>query len=74
MRLTDLQSKDIIDIATGSFVGRIVDIVLDDKGVLDSLVVEKRRFFFSLFSSKNEIIVKWNQIQKVGEDVIIINI
>lgn len=74
MRLTDLQNKDIIDIQTGKVIGGIIDIILDNKGNLESLIVEKKKFLISLFTSKDEIEVKWQQIEKIGEDVILVNI
>ena len=74
MRLTDLQNKEIVDIETGKLVGVIIDIILDDKGFLDTLIVERKKFLVSLFTSKNEIEVKWNQIKKIGEDVILVKL
>lgn len=74
MRLTDLQNKEIVDIETGKLIGVIIDIILDDKGFLDTLIVERKKFLVSLFTSKNEIEVKWNQIKKIGEDVILVKL
>lgn len=74
VRLTDLQNKDIIDIKTGKVIGGIIDIILDEQGTLESLVVERKKFLVSLFSSKDEIEIKWKQINKIGEDVILVSI
>lgn len=74
MRLSDLQDKTIINYIDGKNLGNIIDINLDEKGKCIGLVVEKRRFFLSLFSSKKELIVKWDQIEKIGEDVILVNV
>ena len=43
-------------------------------GIMESLIIEKSKFFVSLFSNKNEIEIKWNQIEKIGEDVILVRI
>lgn len=74
MRLTELQNKDIVDIESGRVIGGIIDIALDESGILQSLVVEKSKFLISLFSSKDEIEVKWKQIEKIGEDVILVKL
>lgn len=74
MRLTELQNKDIVDIESGRVIGSIIDIALDESGILQSLVVEKSKFLISLFSSKDEIEVKWKQIEKIGEDVILVKL
>ena len=74
MRLTDLQDKDIINIINGKVIGKIIDLSLDYDGKLEYLIVEKTRFFLSIFSSKNEIRVTWKDIKKIGEDVILVEI
>ncbi|HPF83668.1 MAG TPA: YlmC/YmxH family sporulation protein [Bacilli bacterium] len=74
MRLTDLQDKDIVDIETGKLIGKIIDISLNDTGLLENLIVFKTKFFISLFSTKKEIIVNWKQIEKIGEDIILVRL
>ena len=74
IRLTDLQDKDIINIINGKVIGKIIDLSLDTDGKLEYLIVEKTRFFLSLFSSKNEIRVNWKEIRKIGEDVILVEL
>lgn len=73
MRLSELQKKDIVNIIDGKKIGNIIDITIDKDGTLSGLVVEKTVFLLSMFTSKNEIEIKWNQIEKVGEDVILVN-
>lgn len=74
MRLSDLQHKDVINVIDGSKIGNIIDIKIDSNGNMEGLVVEKSKFLVSMFSTKNEIEVKWGQIEKIGEDVILVNI
>lgn len=74
MRLTELQNKDIVDIETGKVIGDIIDVSFENDGSLSSLIVEKKKFLISMFSSKDEIEVKWNQVKKIGEDVILIEL
>lgn len=71
MRLSELQSKDIITI-NGKLIGTIIDVVITD-GKIDYLIAEKGKFIISLFSSKDEFEIKWNQIKTIGEDVIIVD-
>ena len=71
MRLSDLQSKKIINIITGSNVGTIVDVDIRNDGTIDSLLIEQNKNFFSL-SREEEIRIFWKEISKIGEDVILI--
>ena len=74
MRLSELQNKDVINIIDGKKVGNIIDIDVESNGKMNSLIVEKSKFFVSMFSNKNELEIKWDQIEKIGEDVILITI
>lgn len=74
MRLSELQNKDVINIIDGKKVGNIIDIDIESNGKMNSLIVEKSKFFVSMFSNKNEIEIKWDQIEKIGEDVILITL
>lgn len=73
MRLSDLQDKDVINIVDGKKVGNIIDVSLENSsGKMESLIVEKSKFFISMFSTKDEIEIRWEQIEKIGEDVILV--
>ena len=74
MRLSDLQNKNIINITDGTVVGNIIDVEITNDGTLDALIVEKNKLFVSLFTNGNELTIKWNQIEKVGEDVILVKV
>ncbi len=73
MRLSDLQSKKIINIKDGKEIGSIIDINVNLDGTINSLVIEKYKFILSYFNNK-EITITWKQIEKIGEDVILVNI
>lgn len=73
MRLSDLQGKDIVDLSDGKRVGNIIDIVITREGNIETLMVEKRKTL-SFFSSNNEVEIKWQQVDKIGEDVILVKL
>ena len=74
MRLSDLQNKDIVNTMDGRKIGNIIDININLEGKMESLIVEKSKFLVSMFSTKDEIEVKWDKIVKIGEDVILVKI
>lgn len=71
MRLSEIQNKDVISIVSGIKIGNIIDIEVDEEGVIKSLILE-RRTGKKLFSTGEEIEISWKQIKKIGEDVILI--
>lgn len=72
MRLSDLQNKDVINMNDGKKIGNIIDVNIDMSGKMNGLIVEKTKFFISMFTSKDEVEIKWDQIEKIGEDVILV--
>ncbi len=72
MNISDLQSKSVVDITTGKNLGKIIDLVLDDSGNTIELIVEKKRFLN--FFTTDSTIIKWSNINRIGEDVILISI
>ena len=75
MRISDLQKKDIININDGTKIGNIVDVKINESnGTVDALVVERSGFSFNIFSQRGELDIRFNQIEKFGEDVIIVRL
>ena len=74
MFLSDLQNKTLINVIDGKNIGSIVDIRMDAQtGNIISLVIEENRRGFSFSSKNNSTEIKWENIKKIGEDVILIN-
>lgn len=74
MYLGDLQTKDIVNINDGRNLGRIVDVEIDADGKIVNIVVEKRRFFRKFFNSNSQFNIMFKEINKIGDDVILISI
>ena len=73
MRISDLQNKDVVTI-NGKKIGKIIDAEINDDGIILYFVVEVPKFFRSLMVSFKENQVLFNQIKKIGEDVILVEI
>lgn len=73
MRLSDLQDKDIVNVEDGKKIGKIIDVVIDEQGNMKALIVQRTKML-NMFSNASEMEVKWNQIKKIGTDVILVNI
>ena len=72
MRLADLQLKDIVNVKDGRRLGRIIDAEIDSKGQIINIIIEPKKRF--KLSSNNESNITFNQIVKIGEDVILVEL
>ena len=74
MNLSDLQSKEVIDISTGRKIGSIIDVLIDKRGNIVKLILEEKKSSRKLFSNgKEDISINWNQIVKIGDDILLID-
>ena len=71
MRLSDLQTKKVINITDGKNIGNIIDVYVTEDGHIELFVIETNKSIFSL-NKETDIKIKWNNITKIGEDVILI--
>lgn len=74
MRLSDLQNKDVVNVVDGKKIGNIIDITIEADGKMNGLIIEKSKFLLSMFTTRDEIEIKWEQIEKIGEDVILVKV
>lgn len=74
MHLSELQNKDIINIKDGKKIGNIIDVIVNTEGQMISLLIQKNKFNINIFKGNNDEEIKWNQIKKIGEDVILVDI
>ena len=74
-RVSDLRNKDVINAIDGKKLGYIKDIDLDlHQGRIKALILPGSRSFLGLFGKNDDIVVDWTQIQKIGVDVILVEI
>ena len=73
MHMSDLQTKEIIDISSGRRIGIIIDVIVDTKGNITKLILDKRVGKRILANSKEDVELSWNQIVKIGDDIILVD-
>ena len=74
MRLSDLQEKDIVNMNDGKKVGRIIDAEIDELGTITYLLIEDIKGFRKFMSKDYATSITFNQIKKMGEDVILVDL
>lgn len=73
MLMSDLQRKDIVNIADGTRLGKIVDINISEEGIIINLIVEPIKLLRRI-SFANEINITFKQIVTIGSDVILVDL
>ncbi|QSO49831.1 YlmC/YmxH family sporulation protein [Alicyclobacillus curvatus] len=75
MRISDLQSKDVVSVGDGKRLGSIGDLEIDtDSGLISALVIPSQGRFFGMVGGGQDYVVPWNQIVKIGTDVILVDL
>lgn len=73
-RITDLRYKEVINIPTGERLGYPRDVEINMKtGALSAIVVPGALKFFGLFGRMPDIVIPWENIDKIGDDIILVN-
>lgn len=73
LRISELQNKDVINIKDGKKVGNIIDVMINQEGKVISIIVEGLKGM-KVFTGKEDIEINWSQIEKIGEDVILVKL
>ena len=71
----DMIEKDVINIKNGEVLGRFDDVEIDTKvGKISAFYIEKASRFIGMLGKSKSRKVKWEEILKIGMDVIIVNV
>ena len=72
-KITDLKDKEVINLKDGYKMGYVNDIEFDSlTGNIISLIVYGKTKFFGLFGKEQDIIIKWEDIEVIGDDTILV--
>lgn len=74
MRLSDLQEKDIVNINDGRKIGKIIDAEINEEGKITYLLIEEIKGLRKFMSKEYGTSITFNQIKKIGNDVILIEL
>ena len=73
MNLSEFQNKDVINIKDGRRIGNIIDCKIDNiNGSIKSFLLVPFKGSFS-FKGSNKIEIDFKDIERIGEDVILVN-
>ena len=73
MRFSELRYKEVICVSTGQRLGYVCDAELDPcTGKILSLIVPGPSRFFGLLGREEDYCLPWSSIQRMGEDIILV--
>lgn len=71
--LSELKQKEVIDLRTGTMLGRVDDIEICEDSSVKSVIVYGRPRFFGFGSRDQDIIIKFSDIDLIGKDTILVS-
>lgn len=77
LRLSDLEGKEVINLVDGARLGVIgeADMVIDiHTGEIQSIILPRRNTLFSLWMDRQHMIIPWQAVKKIGNEVLIVEI
>lgn len=73
-RVTELRHKEVINSTNGCRIGYVDDVEVNTENArVVSIVIFGRQRFFGFFGRGDDIIIKWENIQLIGEDTILVS-
>lgn len=74
VKFGDMRSKEVIHILNGDRIGFVSDMEIDYRtGKVLSLTVPGPYKFMGILGREKDIIIKWENIKKIGDDLIIVD-
>ena len=73
-RITDMRSKEVINITDGARMGFIYDVLFSaETGKITAVILPGGKMF-SIFGKDNDVIIPWDCIRRVSNDVVLVEI
>ncbi len=71
----DFKHKEVININDGKRLGYVQDVCADlETGKITSIIVPGNNKVLNLFVQSNEIVIPWQNIRCIGDDLILVEI
>ena len=71
----DFKHKEVVNINNGKRLGYVQDVCADlETGKITSIIVPGSNKVLNIFSSNNEIVIPWDNIHCIGDDLILVKI
>ncbi|SEM45667.1 sporulation protein, YlmC/YmxH family [Mesobacillus persicus] len=73
LKVSEFQIKDVVNVSDGKRLGNIDDIEINlDTGKIEAVIVGGAGRVLGLFGKDDEVVIPWQHILKIGEDVVLV--
>ena len=73
-KLEDLKNKNVVNIKNGANLGFVDDVVIDSvSSKVIYIVIYGKKRFFGLLGREEDILIPWQDITIIGDDVVLIS-
>lgn len=73
-KASELRQKEIINIADGKRLGFVSDVEINmETGIIEAIIIPSESRLFRIISKDNDTVIPWEDIKKIGIDVILID-
>lgn len=71
----DFKHKEVINIGDAKRLGYVQDVTADlQTGIITSIIVPGNNKMFNIFGGNNEIVIPWEKVKCIGDDIILVEI
>ena len=73
-RFSEFRKKEVIHICEGSRLGCADDLIFETgTGQICAIIVPGKARFFGLFGREDDIVIPWECIRRIGDDIILVD-
>ncbi|HHV60675.1 MAG TPA: YlmC/YmxH family sporulation protein [Clostridiaceae bacterium] len=74
-RSSEFRNKEVINLSDGRRLGFVSDVEINFiDGRVEAIVIPTSNKIFGIIGSENEILIPWEKIRKIGEDIILVDV
>ena len=71
----DFKHKEVVNITDGKRLGYVQDVCADlETGTITHIIVTGSSKIINIFAGNNDIVIPWQKIKCIGEDLILVEI
>lgn len=74
IKISELKQREVINVNDGRRLGIVYDVEIDlENGKADAIIIPGTGRILGLFSKESDMVISWEDIKKIGTDVILID-